>query len=116
MYTPPRGARIPSEVTVVSHVAEYIYNWAFLPIQLAFHSIVPSDTNYVWSSMDDSLQMHNPDQDLMRVYQWRAHDKGKDSGPTKMVAFVQAPWVLGERDFVNFVRTKSVSILLLPWN
>jgi hypothetical protein len=113
MYTPPRRARVPSEVAAVPHVAEYVYNWTLLPIQLVFHSIVSSGANYVWSSMDDSLQTHNPDQDLMRVYQWRAHNNGKESKSAKMLAFVQAPWVLGERDFVNFVRTKSVSIFLL---
>jgi len=113
MYTPPKGARVPSEVMVVSDVAEYVYNWALLPLQLVFHSIVPSDTNYVWSSVDDFLQPDNPDQDLMRVYRWHGHDKETDSESTKMLAFVQAPWVLGERDFVNFVQTKSVSIFLL---
>jgi hypothetical protein len=107
MYTPPKGVLVPSEATVVSHVAEYVYNWALLPIQLVLHSTAPSDTKHVWSQMD------NPDQDLMRVYQWRAHGKGSQSESTKMLAFVQAPWVLGERDFVNFVRTKSVSIHIL---
>jgi hypothetical protein len=114
MYTPPKGARLPSEVTVVSHVAEYVYNWGLLPVQLVFHAIVPSGTNHVWSSVDDFLQADNPDQDLMRVYKWRGHDKETKSESTKMLAFVQAPWVLGERDFVNFVRTKGVSIHLLP--
>lgn len=54
------------------------------------------------------------DRKLVRMYHWNTTEKIQvngnwESSAPLMIAFVQEPWVLGEKDFTNFVRTKSVS-------
>ncbi|KIM27936.1 hypothetical protein M408DRAFT_9134 [Serendipita vermifera MAFF 305830] len=99
-------------VAGLSDVSDWVYTYGLLQSQQTLHQTDPSTQNYQWISTD-SRDERDLDRKLMRMYHWNTLDKVQVDGawespaPT-MIAFVQEPWVLGERDFSNFTRTRSM--------
>ena len=82
-------------------------------MQQTFRQVEPSMYNYRWIPAD-SVDERDLDTKLVKMYHWNTMDKIRVNGQSQtpaptMIAFVQEPWVLGKKDFTNFVRTKSVS-------
>jgi hypothetical protein len=82
-------------------------------MQQTLHHTAPGTEGYQWISADGSADDRDLDRKLVRMYHWNTMHMVEVDGVEKhaapaMIAFVQEPWVLGERDFTNFVRTNSV--------
>jgi hypothetical protein len=114
----PRDNGHPPSSTVksLSDVSQWVYLYALLPMQQTLHHTAPSTKGYQWVSADGNADERDLDRKLVRMYHWNTMDMVEVDGVEEhaapaMIAFVQEPWVLSERDFTNFVRTKSVRYL-----
>jgi hypothetical protein len=100
-------------VKSLSDVSLWVYLYALLPMQQILHQAEPDLKGYQWVSADGGADEKDLDKKLIRMYHWNIMDMVEVDGVEQhaapaMIAFVQEPWVLSERDFTNFVRTKSV--------
>ncbi|KAG8843850.1 hypothetical protein FRC20_003715, partial [Serendipita sp. 405] len=93
---------LPPHVSCVSDVSKYVQHHVLNAVETALHSTTPSLKEYQWHSLDPS---HDIDSGLIRSHHFRST---KSNTPPKIILFVQEPWILGERDFDNFVRTKNM--------
>jgi len=100
-------------VKSLSDVSQWVYLYALLPVQQTLHQAEPGLKGYQWVSADGATDEKDLDRKLIRMYHWNTMDMVEVDGVEQhaapaMIAFVQESWVLSERDFTNFVGTKSV--------
>jgi hypothetical protein len=120
-YQPTRRLPAPKDnghpssnmVKSLSDVSQWVYLYALLPMQQILHQAEPDLKGYQWISADGGADEKDLDKKLARMYHWNTMAMVEVNGVEQhaapaMIAFVQEPWVLSERDFTNFVRTKSV--------
>jgi hypothetical protein len=105
----PQDPRLPTSVSTLSHVSQYVYHHVLLNSERLMHLVNPDLASYRWSVLADPNHSTH-DNGYVNLFQWKnmTPTKGPGSEEAKMIAFVQAPWILADRDVTNFTKTKSV--------
>lgn len=115
-------------------VTQWVEEFVLRTVQRTVHISLPHSEEWRWVAIDDYANSSNYDVGLIRSFQWITpvrDDRTLDydwAGPSpnynlpgialdrtepSIIVFVQAPWVLSQRDFKNFVHTKSVSLFIV---
>ncbi|CCA68376.1 hypothetical protein PIIN_02242 [Serendipita indica DSM 11827] len=102
MVLPSQDVSLPNPVSSVLDVSKYVEQHVLKTSEAALRVTNPQFADYGWSCITNPKEI---DAELMCIH--ALHNSNSQS-PPKMLLFTQSPWVLSERDFVNFVRSKSM--------
>ncbi|PVF98692.1 hypothetical protein CPB86DRAFT_344398 [Serendipita vermifera] len=102
----PQDPRLPTTVSTLAHVSQHVHHHVLLNSERLMHVLNPDGvaTSYRWSTLNDPYHSAH-DNGYVNMYQWKNTTKVEEP---RMIAFVQAPWVLADRDITNFTQTKSM--------